>query len=68
MTTFLLTVALVAAAMAAMALGSYVLGRPLRGSCGGVGGNCACEDQGLDVGVDEQGRRVCAREAAERQE
>lgn len=43
----MLTVAFVAVAMAAMAIGVAVTGRRLRGSCGGVGGDCACEKSGV---------------------
>jgi hypothetical protein len=32
--------------MLMMALGVMFTGRPLKGSCGGVGGECPCEDSG----------------------
>ena len=32
--------------MLLMALGVMFTGRPLKGSCGGVGGECPCEDAG----------------------
>ena len=41
MSTFLATLTIVAAAMAAMAAGVLLAGQPLRGSCGG--GRKACE-------------------------
>jgi hypothetical protein len=41
------TVVLIALAMSAMAIGVAISGRRLRGSCGGVGGECACEKSGL---------------------
>lgn len=47
MTVVLLTVAIIAIAMGAMAIGVAVSGRRLRGSCGGVGGDCACEKAGM---------------------
>ena len=51
MTIFLLTGALFALAMAAMAVGVIVSGRRLRGSCGGVGAaDCWCEKNGLPPG------------------
>ncbi len=47
----LLTVALVAVVMAGMAVGVLFSDKPLKGSCGGVGGpECACERQGKLVG------------------
>jgi|GEM_PF-638202 len=48
MSTFLLTVVLVGALMAAMAVGVIVSNRELKGSCGGEGGaQCACDAQGI---------------------
>ena len=43
-----LTVGIVAALMAGMAVGVIFSNKPLRGSCGGVGGagSCACEEAG----------------------
>ena len=32
--------------MLLMALGVMFTGRPLKGSCGGVGGECPCDDAG----------------------
>lgn len=50
MQTVLLSIALFAVVMAAMAIGVIFSGRSLRGSCGGTG-NCACS---------EEKRRACA--------
>jgi hypothetical protein len=43
-----LTIGIVAALMAGMAVGVIFSNKPLRGSCGGVGsaGSCACEEAG----------------------
>jgi hypothetical protein len=46
MTTFLATIAIVATLMAGMAIGVIFSNKPLRGSCGGVQGDCACEEAG----------------------
>lgn len=60
METFLVTFVFFAAVMAAMAIGVIVHGRHLKGSCGGVGGDCPC---------DEAAQRECElkRRAAERE-
>jgi len=50
MTVLLLTIAVIAIAMGAMAVGVAVSGRRLRGSCGGVGGDCACDKAGVPAG------------------
>lgn len=42
MQTALLTVLIVALAMAAMAVGVIFAKRPLQGSCGGTGEACSC--------------------------
>lgn len=42
MTTILLSVGLVGAAMVAMAIGVILSDRVLRGSCGGSGEDCIC--------------------------
>ncbi len=42
-----LTVGVLALVMAGMAIGVAVSGRRLKGSCGGVGGDCACEREGI---------------------
>ncbi|PRP98794.1 hypothetical protein ENSA5_29500 [Enhygromyxa salina] len=41
-----LTFGIVAALMAGMAVGVIFSNKPLRGSCGGVGNSCACEEAG----------------------
>lgn len=46
MELFLLTVGIIAALMAGMAVGVIFSNKPLRGSCGGVGSSCACEEAG----------------------
>ncbi|MCA9635649.1 MAG: hypothetical protein KC420_06415 [Myxococcales bacterium] len=46
LTTILLAVGLVGAAMLGMAVGVIFSNRRLRGSCGGVGDECACEATG----------------------
>lgn len=46
MEIFLLTVGIMAALMAGMAVGVIFSNKPLRGSCGGIGGSCACEEAG----------------------
>jgi hypothetical protein len=46
MEVFLLTLGIIAALMGGMAVGVIFSNKPLRGSCGGVGGSCACEEAG----------------------
>jgi hypothetical protein len=41
-----LTFGIFAALMAGMGIGVIFSNKPLRGSCGGVGGSCACEEAG----------------------
>jgi hypothetical protein len=41
-----LTMGIFAALMGGMAVGVIFSNKPLRGSCGGVGGSCACEEAG----------------------
>lgn len=43
LTVLLATLALVALVMVAMAVGTLITGRNLRGSCGGAGGDCLCD-------------------------
>ncbi len=57
MLVVLLTVAIIAIVMGAMAIGVMVSGRRLKGSCGGVGG-CECERSGIPVD-----QRSCSRTA-----
>jgi hypothetical protein len=45
METFLATIVLFGAMMAAMAIGVVFSGRRLRGSCGGTGEECECSDE-----------------------
>ncbi|MBW2713995.1 MAG: DUF539 domain-containing protein [Deltaproteobacteria bacterium] len=45
METFLVTFLIFAAAMLLMALGVIFAGRRLKGSCGGTGTDCACDDE-----------------------
>ncbi len=49
MLVVLLTVAVIAIAMGAMAIGVIMTGRRLKGSCGGVGDACACDRAGIPV-------------------
>ena len=51
MDTFFATLLIFAAVMAAMSIGVALTGRRLRGSCGGTGKDCVC---------DEEARRACA--------
>ena len=44
MQTFLATFLFFVAVMAAMAIGVMVHGRRLKGSCGGTGGDCPCDE------------------------
>ncbi len=55
-----LTAAIVAIAMGAMAIGVIVSGKRLRGSCGGVGDACACDVEGVPA---EQRSASCPRTA-----
>lgn len=41
-----LTIGIMAALMGGMAVGVIFANKPLKGSCGGVGGSCACEEAG----------------------
>lgn len=44
MQTLLATFLFFCAVMAAMALGVMLQGRRLKGSCGGIGGDCPCDE------------------------
>ena len=46
MQVIFLTIGIVAALMGGMAVGVILSNKPLRGSCGGVTGSCACEEAG----------------------
>ena len=43
---FYFTLGIFAFMMFAMAIGVILSGRTLKGSCGGVGGNCPCDEAG----------------------
>ena len=45
METFFATLLFFGVVMAAMGIGVAVSGRSLRGSCGGTGSDCACDDE-----------------------
>ena len=58
----LVTIAVFGTIMFIMALGVMFTGRPLKGSCGGVGNHCPCADSGTPnacqikgVEIDEEG-------------
>jgi len=46
METYLTTVGFFAVLMLMMAVGVIFSNKPLKGSCGGVGGNCPCAEAG----------------------
>ena len=50
MSTFVLTLTAIAIIMTAMAVGTIFSGRALKGSCGGVGDDCACAEAAIDAG------------------
>ena len=41
--TFVVTLIAVAVAMLGLGVGLFIVGRPLRGSCGGTAGVCLCD-------------------------
>ena len=41
--TFVVTLIAVAVALLGLGVGLVLVGRPLRGSCGGTGGACPCD-------------------------
>ena len=57
MDAFVGTLIVVGTIMAAMSIGVLVSGRPLKGSCGGTGEDCSCDDAA---------RRECALRAGRR--
>jgi hypothetical protein len=50
MSTFILTLGVIAVIMTAMAVGVIFSDRALRGSCGGVGDDCACAEAAEESG------------------
>jgi len=48
MEIFVATLVLFGAVVAAMSIGVAVSGRSLRGSCGGTGADCSCDDATRD--------------------
>ena len=52
MSTFVLTLAVIAFIMTIMAVGVIISDKALKGSCGGVGPDCACADAAEENGED----------------
>ena len=50
MSTFILTLGVIAVIMTVMAVGVIFSDRALRGSCGGVGDDCACAEAAEESG------------------
>lgn len=50
--TMLFTILAIATIMTVMSVGVVVSGKRLRGSCGGVASDCACEKQGIEKPAD----------------
>ncbi len=59
-----LTIGFFGLIMAAMAVGVMFQGKALRGSCGGVGDACACEEKGEPVCESKQLRDALAEQDA----
>ena len=59
MTTFILTLSLVAFIMTAMAVGVIFSNRALKGSCGGTGTECACANAADESGETFQPGSAC---------
>ena len=57
MTTVLLTVSAMAMLMMFMAIGVIFKGKALKGSCGGIGGDCLCLDEGREGACAIAGRK-----------
>ncbi len=53
--TIAVTLAIVTLCTAGMAVGVIFSDRELKGSCGGVGGSCACDDAGIPRKCEEEG-------------
>ena len=47
MITFYFTLGLMGVLMLGMGVGVIFAGKELKGSCGGTGQNCACDEQGI---------------------
>ena len=52
MSTFVLTLGAIALIMTFMAVGVIISDKSLKGSCGGVGTDCACADAAEESGED----------------
>jgi len=63
MQTLFFTFAVVALLMLAMSVGVIMTGRRLRGSCGGVGSDCACEKEGIPRAQDCPLRKIAEEQA-----
>lgn len=59
MSTFILTLAAIAFIMTAMAVGIIFSDRALKGSCGGVGDDCACADAAEAAGEEFKPGSAC---------
>lgn len=62
MTTVIATIGFMAALMLAMAVGVIFRGKALKGSCGGIGGECLCLDAGQQGACAIKGRKYDADE------
>ena len=56
MSTVIATIAFMGALMLAMAIGVIFRGKALKGSCGGIGGECLCLDAGQQGACAIKGR------------
>ena len=59
MSTFILTLTGMAIIMTAMAVGVIFSGRTLKGSCGGVGDDCACAEEAEASGEEFRPGSAC---------
>ena len=59
MSTFILTLTGIAIIMSAMAVGVIFSDRVLKGSCGGVGDDCACAEAAEATGEEFRPGRAC---------
>lgn len=57
MSTIIATIGFMAFLMLAMAVGVIFRGKALKGSCGGIGGECLCLDEGQQGACAIKGRR-----------